>query len=334
MQIGQLKIKTPIFLAPMAGYTDYPFRILCKQMGAGVVYSEFVSADGIIRENVKSLNLIRFSNKERPIGIQIFGDSPDVMSMAARYVVDQFNPDILDINYGCPVPKVTKKGAGSAALKDLCLMDDITSAVIESVPEVPVTVKMRAGWDKQSIIVPDVGPRLEKLGVKAIALHPRTTSMRYTGKSNWSLIKELKNSVSIPVIGNGDVLTPDDMMKMFDETQCDAVMIGRAAHGNPWFFREALAKYLGEPIPNRPSITEIANMCQHHLNLIVKYHGESIGTNLMRKHFSNYVKKFPGASKIRYRLVTAPTLEDMEIELESFKENAMYWESQLENNEL
>jgi len=334
MKIGHIKIKTPIFLAPMAGYTDYPFRILCRQMGAGVVYSEFVSADGIIRENTKSLSLIRFSNKERPIGIQIFGDNPDVMSMAARYVVDQFNPDILDINYGCPVPKVTKKGAGSAALKDLCLMDDITSAVVESVPEVPVTVKMRAGWDKQSIIVPEVGPRLENLGVKAIALHPRTTSMRYKGKSDWSLIKQLKDSVSIPIIGNGDILTTDDMMRMFEETQCDAVMVGRVAHGNPWFFREAKARFMGQTVPLRPTMTEIADMCENHLNLIIKYHGQSIGSNLMRKHFSNYVKKFPGASKIRYRLVTAPHVDDMRIELESFKEKAVYWESQQDGNHL
>ncbi|MBT3300003.1 MAG: tRNA dihydrouridine synthase DusB [Candidatus Marinimicrobia bacterium] len=322
MKIGHVKIKTPIFLAPMAGYTDYPFRILCKQMGAGVVYSEFVSSDGIIRENAKSLDLIRFSEKERPIGIQIFGDDPDVMAMAARTIVDQFAPDILDINYGCPVPKVTKKGAGSAALKDLCLMEEITSAVVESVPEVPVTVKMRSGWDKNSIVVPEVGPRLEKIGVKAIALHPRTTSMRYNGQSNWALIRQLKESVSIPVIGNGDIKTSDDMMRMFDETNCDAVMIGRAAHGNPWFFREAKAQLNGETVPSRPSLLEIAEMCERHLDLIIKYHGPSIGSKLIRKHFSSYVKRFPGASKIRYNLVTAPGLEEMRDELARFKTRA------------
>ena len=156
MKIGNISVKTPILLAPMAGVTDYPFRVLCKEQGAGIVYSEFVSAHGIIRENIKTLQMIKFSDFERPIGIQIFGDTPDVMSKAAKQVYNKFVPDLIDINYGCPVPKITKRGAGSAALKDLCLMDDITSAVVESVPKIPVTVKMRAGWDESSIVVPDV----------------------------------------------------------------------------------------------------------------------------------------------------------------------------------
>ena len=238
MNIGTIPINSPILLAPMAGITDYPFRILCKEMGAGIVYSEFVSADGIIRENSKTLSLIRFEEAERPIGIQIFGSNADVMGQAARYVVDMFNPDIVDINYGCPVPKVTKKGGGSAALQDLCLMDDITSAVVESVPEVPVTVKMRAGWNQKSIIIPEVGKRLEKIGVQAISLHPRTTKQRYTGKAEWKYIRQLKDSCSIPIIGNGDVCTTDDMIQMFEETGCDAVMVGRAALGNPWIFHQ------------------------------------------------------------------------------------------------
>ena len=222
MQIGNLKIDTPIFLAPMAGVTDYSFRILCKEMGAGVVYSEFVSAHGIIRENEKTLDMIRFTEMERPIGIQIFGDTPDVMAKAARVVADKFQPDIIDINYGCPVPKITKKGAGSAALKDLCLMDDITSAVVEAVPKLPVTVKMRAGWDMSHIVAIEAGPRLEKIGVKAIALHPRTTKQSYKGSANWELIKELKQAVSIPIIGNGDIKKPEDVVRMFEKTGCDA----------------------------------------------------------------------------------------------------------------
>lgn len=192
MKIGSLAIETPIFLAPMAGVTDYSFRILCKEQGAGMVYSEFVSAHGIIRENEKTLDLIHFKEEERPIGIQIFGDKPEVMAQAARMVADRFAPDLVDINYGCPVPKVTKKGAGSAALRDLCLMDELTAAVVEAVPDMPVTVKMRAGWDSNSIVVPEAGPRLEKLGIKAIALHPRTTKQDYTGKADWRLIRQLK----------------------------------------------------------------------------------------------------------------------------------------------
>jgi len=311
VKIGDLIIETPIILAPMAGVTDYPFRILCKEMGAGVVYSEFVSADGIIRENSKTLSLICFEEPERPIGIQIFGSDPEIMSQASKFVFDTFKPDIIDINYGCPVPKVTKKGAGSAALQDLCLMDDITAAVVESVPEIPVTVKMRAGWSDTSIVIPEVGQRLENIGVKAVTLHPRTTMQRYTGKANWNYIKELKESCSIPVIGNGDVCTTDDMLRMFEDTGCDGVMVGRAAQGNPWFFKNAVAALKGEPQPNPPSLNDIAMTCSRHFDLLLESRGERTGSNMMRKHFSNYMKGFPGASNFRQRLVTAPDLDSM-----------------------
>ncbi len=312
MQIGNLKIDTPILLAPMAGVTDYSFRILCKEMGAGVVYSEFVSAHGIIRENEKTLDMIRFTEMERPIGIQIFGDSPEVMAKAARVVADKFQPDIIDINYGCPVPKITKKGAGSAALKNLCLMDDITTAVVESVPDLPVTVKMRAGWDMSNIVAIEAGPRLEKVGVKAIALHPRTTKQSYKGSANWNLIKELKQTVSIPVIGNGDIKKPEDVVRMFDETGCDAVMVARAALGNPWFFKQATALLLGASLPSIPNTHERIDMCKRHLELLLESRGEHIGTNLMRKQFGWYIKNFPGASSLRQSLVLAKDKEAME----------------------
>lgn len=315
----------------MAGVTDYPFRILCKEMGAGMVYSEFVSADGIIRENTKTLNLIKFDELERPIGIQIFGSDPEIMSKAAKYVYNTFSPDILDINYGCPVPKVTKRGGGSAALKDLCLMDDITTAVVESVPEIPVTVKMRMGWDLTKIIIPEVGPRLESIGIKAITLHPRTTKQRYTGKADWNQIKELKNSCKIPIIGNGDIREVDDIARMFDNTGCDAVMIGRAAFGNPWFFKDALASINGNPKPSPPSLLEIAQTCERHFKLLIKSRGEQAGANLMRKHFSNYIKGFPGASLFRQNLVTAVDLHSMQLELNRFKNQANELEIKLKN---
>ena len=306
MQIGGLNIQIPILLAPMAGVTDYPFRVLCKAQGAGVVYSEFVSAHGIIRENAKTWQMIKFTDFERPIGIQIFGDTPEVMSRAAKMVVDKFSPDILDINYGCPVPKVTKRGAGSAALKDLCLMDDITAAVVEAVPEVPVTVKMRAGWDNTSIVVPEVGQRLEAIGVKAIALHPRTTKQSYNGSADWSLIKQLKEATSLPVIGNGDIKTPDDVMHMFEQTKCDAVMVGRSALGNPWFFKEAIALYKGKSVPQPPTMKERISGCRQHFDHMIDWHGERTATNMMRKHFGWYIRGFSGAGNYRKALVSAP----------------------------
>ena len=308
LKISNLQIDTPILLAPMAGVTDYSFRILCKEQGAGIVYSEFVSAHGIIRENEKSLDLIKFYDEERPIGVQIFGDNPEVMAKAAKYIVEKFKPDILDINYGCPVPKVTKKGAGSAALKDLELMKDITQAVIESVSQIPVTVKMRAGWDLQSIIVDKAGVLLENTGISAITLHPRTTMQTLKGNANWSLIKLLKETVSVPVIGNGDIKTADDVLQMFDETGCDAVMIGRAALGNPWFFNQAWALLQGKTVAD-PSVEDRVKLCKRHFELILNSRGRHRGLYLMRKHFGWYIKGFPGAADYRTRLVTAKSIE-------------------------
>lgn len=316
MKIGTVHIDSPVFLAPMAGVTDYALRILCKEMGAGMVYSEFVSADGIIRENQKTLDLIRYKEEERPIGIQIFGSSPEVMAEASRYVVYNFRPDVLDINYGCPVPKVTKRGAGSAALKDLCLMDEITAAVIEAVPNVAVTVKMRAGWNKNMIVVPEAGERLEKIGVKAITLHPRTTIQSYKGAADWTLIRELKQAVSIPVIGNGDVSTPKRVLELFEETGCDAVMVGRGALGNPWFFKQALATIKKLPPPHQPSVNERVEMCRRHFALLLEDRGERWGTNLMRKHFSWYIRGFAGAAAVRQSLVTAEGVMEMKRELD------------------
>jgi len=318
VQIGNLDIVNPLFLAPMAGITDHPFRILCREMGAGVVFTEFVSANGIIRENMKTLELMKFTENERPIGIQLFGETPDIVGNSAKMVYDMLKPDIIDINYGCPVPKVTKKGAGSAALKDLCLMDDITSAVVEAAGDTPVTVKMRAGWDKNSIVATEVGPRLAKLGIKAVTLHPRTSKMGYKGRADWSLIRELKQSLigaannsSIPVIGNGDIRKPEDVLRMFEETGCDGVMVGRAALGNPWFFQQTKALLEGKTTVNTQTISERIKMCGRHFDLLTQDRGERVGTNLMRKHFGWYIKGFQGAATIRRKLVTAPGLKEM-----------------------
>jgi tRNA-dihydrouridine synthase B len=309
IKIGNLKLDFPFFLAPMAGVTDYAFRVIAKEFGAGVVYSEFVSAHGIIRKNEKTLNMIKFSEFERPIGIQIFGDTPEVMESAAKLVYEKFKPDLIDINYGCPVPKVTKKGAGSAALKDLCLMEDITEAVVKAV-DIPVTVKMRAGWNSENIVSTKAGINLEKIGIKAITLHPRTTVQMYKGHANWDLIKELKDSVNIPVIGNGDIKSIDDINKMFTQTNCDGIMIGRAALGNPWFFTQ-IKKYINNEDFNDISLEERLQICQKHLELLVQIHGEVVGSNNMKKHFAWYFKGFKGASFLRKKFVLAKNYSEM-----------------------
>jgi tRNA-dihydrouridine synthase B len=322
MKIGKLNIDNPIFLAPMAGITDHPYRVLCREMGAGVVFTEFVSANGIIRENMKTMELIRFSEKERPIGIQLFGELPDVVGKSAKLVYEMLKPDIIDINYGCPVPKVTKRGAGSAALKDLCLMDEITHSVVESVPEIPVTVKMRSGWDEEHIVSTEAGIRMEKIGVSAITLHPRTTKQQFSGKSNWNLIKELKNEVNIPIIGNGDVQTRDDYKKMKDQTRCDGVMIGRGALGNPWIFKSIFSNNKDE-IKSNVDILEIIRISKRHFKMMEAYYSPHICINHTKKHFSWYFKGFDGAAKWRKIFMNIQHISEINIILNKMEDYFM-----------
>lgn len=306
MKIGKIKIKNPLFLAPMAGITDQPFRLICREMGAGVVYTEFVSSNGIIRENMRTLNLMKFLENERPIGIQIFGEDPKVVGKSAKMINDMFKPDIIDINYGCPVPKVTKKGAGSAALKDLCLMEETTDAVINSVPNTPVTIKMRAGWDSNNIVSTDAGIKMEKLGVAAITLHARTTKQKFSGKSDWSLIKELKENINIPVIGNGDISTYQDYLDIKKYTNCDGIMIGRAALGNPWIFKNILNK--NNNMKNDINFYDVLSVSRQHLLLMEEFYPSHICLNHTKKHFSWYFKGFNGAAKLRKAIMLAQDL--------------------------
>jgi len=279
-------------------------------MGAGVVFTEFVSANGIIRENMKTLELMKFTDNERPIGIQLFGETPEIVGNSAKMVYDMLKPDIIDINYGCPVPKVTKKGAGSAALRDLCLMDDITRAVVEAVPEIPVTVKMRAGWDQNNLVSTEAGIRMEKIGVGAITLHPRTTKQQFSGMSNWNLIKELKEAVNIPVIGNGDVNSLEDYNKLLNETGCDGVMIGRAALGKPWIFNSLQTNTSADAIIN-PDLSQIINIAHKHFLMLTDYYNNSLSVNLSKKHFNYYFKGFNGASYWRKQFMKIKNADEI-----------------------
>ena len=310
MKIGKINIKNPILLAPMAGITDHPFRLICRQMGADIVYTEFVSANGIIRENLKTLELMNFTEDERPIGVQIFGEDAEVVGKSAKIIYDLLHPDIIDINYGCPVPKVTKRGGGSAALRDLCVMEDITRSVIESVPEIPVTVKMRAGWDMNNIVSTDAGILLEKLGVAAITLHPRTTNQKFTGLSNWDLISELKENVSIPIIGNGDIQTADDYLAMKEKTNCDGVMVGRGALGNPWIFRDIKRKINGD-VSFEVNVQDMLEIAKKHFILLKEDKNDRICVNLAKKHFSYYFKGFEGAANWRKEIMKSHDTNDI-----------------------
>ena len=313
--IGDINIKNTALLAPMAGVTDLPFRLICREMGAAIVYTEFVSANGIIRENKKTLDMIEFISNERPIGVQIFGEDADTVGKSAKIIYDMFEPDIIDINYGCPVPKVTKKGAGSAALKNLDIMKDITSSVIRNVPNIPITVKMRSGWTSNTKVYIEAGQMLENIGVAAITLHPRTTSQKFEGKADWSQIKKLKESVSIPVIGNGDVKNVGDYINMKNDTQCDAIMIGRGALGNPWIFQE-ISDYEKNKEIYKKTLQDIVYICKYHFKLLKENREERVCVNLTKKHFSWYLKGFKNASVWRKKILFSDTADEIDNILE------------------
>ena len=310
MTIGNINLSEfPLLLAPMEDVSDPPFRALCKENGADLMYTEFISSEGLIRDAAKSVQKLDIYNKERPIGIQIFGANLDSM-LAAVEIVEATKPDIIDINFGCPVPKITKKGAGSAALKDLDIMKDMVEKVVKKVKHIPVTVKMRAGWDSNNIIIKEAGKILENAGIQAITLHARTSKQLYKGYADWNLIKLLKNNVNIPVIGNGDVTTIKDFDKIISDTGCDAVMIGRGALGNPWIFKN-IVNHIENTQIYKTTLKDVINVCIEHIELLEEHKSSIACINLSKKHINFYLKNFKNSSIYRKELMKQEKIEDI-----------------------
>jgi tRNA-dihydrouridine synthase B len=301
MVIGDVALETPFVLAPLAGYTDSPMRRLARRLGASMVWTEMVSAEGAVRESEKTLALLAYDPSERPIAFQIFGTRPEAMARAAALVA-KLGPDVIDLNAGCPAKKVVRSGSGAALMKDLGLLSEVTSAVVEAI-DLPVTAKIRSGWDGGSINAAEAARALEDAGVRAISVHPRTRSQGFKGSADWAIIRDVKRAVGIPVVGSGDVRTPEDALAMLDETSCDGVMIGRAAVGNPWIFRRAQELATSGRVLPPPSLADRIGLAVEHLDLMVEAQGERRGVLEMRKHLVAYLKGFPGAVNLRAELV-------------------------------
>lgn len=309
MKIGSIIIENNIFLAPMAGVTDLPYRVLCKEQGAGLTCTEMISAKGMYYKDDKSWKLAQLSESEVPAAIQIFGSEPDILSYAAEKLNDS-EAAILDINMGCPTPKITKNGEGSALMLKPKLAGELIKAVV-TVSKKPVTIKIRKGWDDEHINAVEFALIAEKNGAAAIAVHGRTREQFYSGKADWDIIKKVKDEVSIPVIGNGDIYTPEDAVRMLESTGCDAVMVGRGAQGNPWIFRRIL-HYINEgELLAEPDLEQKKQMILRHLDMLVELKGEYTGVREMRKHISWYVKGSRNSSHFKDRVFKAITQEEM-----------------------
>ncbi len=312
VKIGNIELGDfPLLLAPMEDVSDPPFRAVCKDNGADLMYTEFISSEGLIRDAIKSRKKLDIFDYERPIGIQIFGGDEDAMAMATQ-IVDTVNPDLVDINFGCPVKKVVCKGAGAGVLKDIELMVRLTEAVVKST-KLPVTVKTRLGWDENSKNVEDVAKRLQDVGIAALSIHGRTRAQMYKGEADWTLIGKIKNNpnIKIPIFGNGDIDSPEKAVEYKNRYGVDGVMIGRAAIGYPWIFNE-IKHYMatGQLLPV-PTIAQRVEVCRKHLNKSVEWKGQGLGVLEMRRHYTSYFKGLNHFKEFRTKLVTLNKLEEV-----------------------
>ncbi len=302
----------PLLLAPMEDVSDPPFRAVCKENGADLMYTEFISSEGLIRDAIKSRKKLDIFDYERPVGIQIFGGDEESLSLAAK-IVDVTQPDLLDINFGCPVKKVALKGAGAGVLKDVDLMVRLTAAVVKST-SLPVTVKTRLGWDDNTKNIEEVAERLQDVGIAALAIHGRTRSQMYKGSADWTLIGKVKNNprIKIPIFGNGDIDSPEKALEYKNRYGVDGIMIGRAAIGYPWIFNE-IKHFVktGEHLPP-PTIEQRVDVCRKHLYKSVEWKNNIVGINEMRRHYANYLKGLPNIKEYRGKLVTLKTVEEID----------------------
>lgn len=311
----------PLLLAPMEDVSDPPFRALCKQYGADLMYTEFISSEGLIRDAAKSVQKLDIFEYERPIGIQIFGSDIESMRKATE-ITEQANPDIIDINYGCPVKKVACKGAGAGILQDIPKMVEMTAEIVKST-HLPVTVKTRLGWDDNTKYIVEVAERLQDVGIEAISIHGRTRKQMYKGEADWSLISEVRNNprMRIPVFGNGDIDSPEKALEYRHRYGVDGIMIGRASIGNPWVFNEIKHYFATGEHLAPPTLTDRVNAAEQHLKMSVKWKGERLGIVEMRRHYANYFKGIPHFKEHRLALVTLPTVEEVYAKLEEIRKN-------------
>lgn len=322
VKIGNIELPDfPLLLAPMEDVSDPPFRAVCKDNGADLMYTEFISSEGLIRDAIKSRKKLDIFDYERPIGIQIFGGDEDSLAMAAK-IVEVTNPDLLDINFGCPVKKVALRGAGAGVLKDVDLMVRLTSAVVKAT-SLPVTVKTRLGWDDQTKNIEEVAERLQDVGIQALAIHGRTRTQMYKGEADWTLIGKVKNNprIRIPIFGNGDIDSPEKALEYKNRYGVDGIMMGRAAIGYPWIFNEIKHFVKTGQHAAPPSIQDRLAVCRKHLRKSIEWKNPVVGINEMRRHYSNYLKGLPNIKEFRNRLVTLKTEEEINAVLDEIASN-------------
>ena len=321
MKIGNLELKNKVFLSPMAGVTDLPFRLICKEQGCGLLYTEMINGKALCYDDENTKKMLKIEEEEHPVAVQIFGSEPEFMGRAAE-IMNDYSNEILDINMGCPAPKVVKNGDGSALMKNPKLAEEALRAVVKNSKK-PVTLKIRKGWDDNSVNAVEIAKIAEDCGISALAIHGRTREQFYTGKADWDIIAEIKKNLSIPVIGNGDVFTIEDSINMLDKTGCDAIMIGRGAQGNPWIFKR-INHYMntGEILPE-PTLNEKISTAIKHLKLAVEEHGEYVAVREMRKHIAWYLKGLRNSAKLRDEINKIEDYQEVVSKLEYYMEDSL-----------